>query len=135
MPKTTRREIEQFSACTNASGRLSVASRQSSPITPPWTTATARAAPARSHDDLLEAPARTRALKSARRLGAGHHVPALLGQHAQRVGVAALHADAKLAALPFAEEDLAQPGDGAGLAGRLRAPAAPPSGRCASARC
>ena len=67
------------------------------------------------------------------RLGAGDHVPALLGHDLLEQGVAVGRLLAQQAALPLAEEHLAQVGvDDRGHAASAP-PAAPPSGPCAAA--
>ena len=106
---STSRDSEPLSACTKANGRLSLAWRHSSPMTPPWTTAATRRARLGALDHPRQAGAR--ALREGlHRLGAGDDVPALLREDLADDRVAAAHGDPKRAAVELAEVDLAQLG-------------------------
>ena len=112
--KTTSREIDALSTWTNASARLPVACRQSSPMTPPWRTAAATA-PGPTASTIVATPRRTRRRERVHRLGARDDVPSLLGEDLPDERVALGRADAELAALQFAEVHLAQVLDHGGL--------------------
>ena len=106
---TTIRVIDALSTCRNANGSLPVACRHSSPITPPWvTTTTAAPGPDRRGDPLDRAP-HPRGQRG-RRLGAGDHVPALLGQQPDDHRVALGEGDPEATALELADVHLAQVG-------------------------
>ena len=101
-------EIEALSTPTNDHGREPVTWARISPITPPcattithWSTC---AATMRS-----KAP-RTRGAELLAGLGAGDHVPALLGEHLERHRVTVGHLLAEEAGLPLAEVHLAEVG-------------------------
>jgi hypothetical protein len=77
--QTTTRVIEQLSARMKANGRLPVASRQISPMTPPCRTAMQRRPGPGPLDERRDAAADA-LLDGLGRLGAGEDVPALFGQ-------------------------------------------------------
>ena len=107
---TTRREIEPLSEWTKANGRLPVACRQSWPMTPPWTTATALASgPVAA--TIRSMPAVSRAERSSQRSAPGITSQRSSAKTRWTTGSPRWARIRYSPPLELAEEDLAQLGD------------------------
>ena len=103
----TSRVMAVLSLKRKANGRLAVAWRQSSAMTPPCTKA-ATLTPAPTADTISSTPRRTRVANAVHRLRAGQHLPVLLAHRPQDQRVPVPRADAELPALPVAQRHLGE---------------------------